>query len=192
MFYLGQAFMQLWPLFLLFEEIPSSVCESCRICGFLLRTRKMRETDYEHCEHEQYDNSFQHVPCNQKKNINSCVGKYSSCLESSLLISKMLHYPETFYPNKCTDLPLLFVKFNLMNFTLRSIFQKHHITKQSWYDPLTDIFNWETVPVNSPPALGRVSSFPPTGEPRQKALCDPHNAASSAGSQHHAGSTALQ
>lgn len=41
--YLRQAFKQLRPLFLLFEEIPASVSESCWIrCFFLLK--KMWET----------------------------------------------------------------------------------------------------------------------------------------------------
>lgn len=45
---------------------------------------------------------------------------------------------------------------------------------------------------HSPPAPGRVSSFPPTAELLQKALCDPRNAASNAGSPHRADSAALQ
>lgn len=37
--YLRQILLQLGPLFLLFEKIPSSVGESRRICGFFLRMR---------------------------------------------------------------------------------------------------------------------------------------------------------
>lgn len=42
--YLRQIFLQLGPLFLLFEKIPSSVGESRRICGFFLNEN---ETDYD-------------------------------------------------------------------------------------------------------------------------------------------------
>lgn len=35
-FYLGEMFLQLRPFFLLFKEIPSSVCKSCWIWGFFL------------------------------------------------------------------------------------------------------------------------------------------------------------
>lgn len=44
---------------------------------------------------------------------------------------------------------------------------------------------------DSPPAPGRASSFPPTGEPHHKVLGGPHNAASPSGSQHRADSAAL-
>lgn len=42
--YFWQTFMQLRPLFLLFQEIPSSVSEPCGICGFFLWIRRKTET----------------------------------------------------------------------------------------------------------------------------------------------------